>query len=212
MTRIVGISGSPRSGGNTSILLRTALEAARETGAETKHIELDDIVVKACEHCSRCFATGLCVQDDDLNNLVELMQSSHGIIFGSPTHYATVSGVMKNFMDRSGRFAHLAGKAGACFSVTRRSGVDLTLSHMMFFMLVKELIIPGGISWPVGYALNVGDIHSDTEAIDAAKQMGERVAILAKILRENPVPWSHEKRPKKIKSRFGDEWNWQTDY
>ncbi|UCE11802.1 MAG: hypothetical protein JSW61_07685, partial [Candidatus Thorarchaeota archaeon] len=100
----------------------------------------------------------------------------------------------------------LEGKVGCSLTVGRRSGLDLTISHMLFFMLVKEMIVPGGISWPMAYAMNVGDVRSDAEGLDVARQMGQRVAELAVTLAEKPVSWKDAQRPGDRKSRFGDEW------
>jgi hypothetical protein len=77
---------------------------------------------------------------------------------------------------------------------------------MLFFLLVKEMIVPGGVSWPIGRALNIGDIRSDLDAMDMARQMGSRVANLADILVKVPISWRDEPRPSDEKARFGDEW------
>ena len=82
----------------------------------------------------------------------------------------------------------------------------MALSQLLFFMLVKEMIVPGGVSWPIGFAMNVGDIRGDTEAMAMAQQMGRRVASLSDILAKIPVPWHYEPRPADEKVRFGDEW------
>ena len=205
-TRVMGISGSPRMSSNSSTLVEIALQAAEEAGAKTEFIELTDLDIGACEHCSECSKLGRCKLDDDLNKVADIMKVADAIIFGSPDHYASVSTTMKNLMDRTGRFLHLEGKIGAGIVVGRRSGMDLALTHIQFFMFVKEMIIPGSVNWPVGFALNPGDIRADTEAISMATQLGNRVATLASILVRNPVPWSHEPRPLDEKARFGDEW------
>lgn len=202
----MGICGSPRTSSNTSILVDTALQAAELAGAKTEFLELADLNIGACEHCSECSRLGKCKIDDDLNKIAKTMKAADGIIFGSPDHYASLATPMKNLLDRTGRFLHLEGKVGAGIVVGRRSGTDLALTHIQFFMLVKEMIVPGSVSWPVGFALNAGDIRADTEAIDMAAQIGTRVASLASILVHNPVPWAHEKRPNGQKVRFGDEW------
>jgi multimeric flavodoxin WrbA len=141
-----------------------------------------------------------------LNGVAERMALADGIIFGSPDHHATIATPMKNLMDRTGRFLHLEGKVSCGFVVGRRSGLDLSLASIMFFIFVKEMIMPGGVYWPIGFALNPGDIRGDTEAMAMASQMGRRVTQLASIIVENPVPWSHELRSPEEKARFGDEW------
>ncbi|MFW9799289.1 MAG: flavodoxin family protein [Candidatus Thorarchaeota archaeon] len=205
MARVLGISGSPRRGGNTSILTKTALTAARDIGAKTEFIELADMILSPCNHTTKCYELGRCEQDDDLNRIVDRMQLADAIVIGSPSYYGSVTTSMKNFMDRAGQFARLEGKVGCGLVVARKSGADLTLSQIIFFMLVKEMIVPGGLSWPVGMALNVGDIRSDTEAIVMAHQMGRRVATLADILNKTPVPWRSEASSSDGTAKFGDE-------
>lgn len=202
----MGISGSPRTSSNTSILIETALNAAEENGAVTEFVELANLNIEACEHCGDCSELGKCKKNDDLNHVAETMKVADGIIFGSPDHFASLASPMKNLMDRTGRFLHLEGKVGAGIIVGRRSGVDLGITHIHFYLLVKEMIVPGSVSWPIGFALNAGDIRADTEAIAMATQIGKRVAMLASILVHSPVPWSHEPRPVGQKVRFGDEW------
>lgn len=205
-TRILGISGSPRTSSNTAILVETALEAAEKIGAVTEFIDLSSLDIRVCEHCCECSQTGKCKLDDDLNKVAERMRVADGIIFGSPDHHASIAAPIKNMMDRIGRFMTLDGKIGVGLVVGRRSGTDIALSQLLFFMLVKEMIVPGGVSWPVGFALNAGDIRADTEALAMAKQMGERATELATTLVRNPVSWAHEPRPLGQKVRFGDEW------
>jgi multimeric flavodoxin WrbA len=146
------------------------------------------------------------VQEDDLNRVAETMLLADAIIFGSPDHHATITTPLKNLMDRTGRFLHLEGKVACGFVVARRSGADIALSSILFFMLVKEMIVPGGVHWPIGFALNAGDIRGDTEAMAMAEQMGTRIAQLASIIVKNPLPWATEPRPPGQKVRFGDEW------
>lgn len=205
-TRILGLSGSPRTSSNTAILVEIALEAAKKEDAIIDFIDLSFHKIQACEHCNECTQLGRCKIDDDLNKIAETMKSADGIIWGSPNHFASIATPMKNLMDRIGRFLKLEGKVACGIVVGRRSGLDIVLSQLLFFMLVKEMIVPGGVYWPIGFSLNAGDIRADTEAMAMAKQMGSRVAILATTLVRNPVSWAKEPRPVGQKVRFGDEW------
>ncbi|MFW9786590.1 MAG: flavodoxin family protein [Candidatus Thorarchaeota archaeon] len=205
-TRILGLSGSPRTSSNTAILVETALDAAEKAGAVIEFLDLSALDIRMCEHCSECSQTERCKLNDDLNKVADKMRVADGIIFGSPDHHASVAAPLKNVMDRTGRFMKLEGKVGASIVVGRRSGTDITMTQMLFFMLVKEMIVPGGVHWPIGFALNAGDIRADTEAIAMAKQMGTRITQLATNLVRNPVPWAHEPRPTGQKVRFGHEW------
>ena len=49
--KIVGISGSPRKGGNTEILIKEALKGAEEEGCDTEFISLAGKDIKHCLGC-----------------------------------------------------------------------------------------------------------------------------------------------------------------
>ncbi len=203
---VLGFSGSPRGGANTNILVQEALGAAKEVGAKIQLIDLSELNLRNCAQDWRCTELGECAQDDDLNSVVEELKQADGIIFGAPSYYATVPTLMKNFIDRVGRFVNLRGKVGGAISVARRSGSDTVLQELMFFMYVKEMIIPGVYMWPQGFALHPGDIRGDTEAIEAAKELGKRVAILGGRIKEKALPWMDDPIPNQLKPAFGDDW------
>ncbi|MCK4583031.1 NAD(P)H-dependent oxidoreductase, partial [Candidatus Bathyarchaeota archaeon] len=52
MVRIIGVQGSPRKSRNTEALLRHALAAAEEAGAETELVNLAELNVKPCIGCN----------------------------------------------------------------------------------------------------------------------------------------------------------------
>jgi multimeric flavodoxin WrbA len=62
---IIGVSGSPRIGGNTDIILQEALVAAKGEGAEVGLIHICDYRLEPCSACGACFGTKKCVIDDD---------------------------------------------------------------------------------------------------------------------------------------------------
>ena len=65
--KIVGIEGSPRTGGNTETLLGAVLEGARKAGAEGRIIKLWERDVRPCTGCGACRPTGNCVLEDDMD-------------------------------------------------------------------------------------------------------------------------------------------------
>ncbi len=205
MVFILGISGSPRSDGNTSMLVQKALDAAQDYGAEVKFVELGDKTIEYCDHSGKCYELGECVLEDDLNPIADDMRQAHGIVFGSPAYYSSIPSIMKSLLDRVGRFVNLRGKVGAPLVAGRRSGMTLVVSELIFFMYVKEMIIPGTPFWPIGFALHVGDVLGDTEAIRAAEYSGSRVAEIATLFEHTPASWSQDV-PGVIRPAFGDDW------
>ena len=104
MVKILGIVGSPRTQGNTYVMVNTALKSAKNAGAKVEMLELGDMKIETCVHGGECYELGSCVQEDDLNSIATAMHAADGIIFGSPAYQGAVPGLMKNMLDRVGRF------------------------------------------------------------------------------------------------------------
>lgn len=100
MGYVVGVVGSPRKGGNTEVLVKEALEAAREGGAETVLFHLAEMTVSPCQGCLVCKKEGRCVQQDDMQKIYEAFEKADGFVLGSPVYFATVSAQFKAMMDR----------------------------------------------------------------------------------------------------------------
>lgn len=98
--RIIGISGSPRKGGNTDLLLDEALKAARSKGAKTKKIILSELNFSPCMECENIRKDGVCILKDDLRMLYSEIENSDGIILASPIFFGSVSAQTKMMIDR----------------------------------------------------------------------------------------------------------------
>ncbi len=103
--RIVGVMSSPSRNGNTATLVREALKAAQNQGAEVEEIFLAEHDLRFCQGCFQCMATGKCPLPDNLETLKEKVFSADGIIMGSPTYGLEPNGIMKNFLDRIGMYS-----------------------------------------------------------------------------------------------------------
>ena len=97
---VVGIEGSPRKNGNTGKLLEAVLEGARTAGAESRTIKLWERDVRPCTGYATCRATGQCVLDDDMDEVVEAVQDATAVVLASPVYMWQVTATMKAFVDR----------------------------------------------------------------------------------------------------------------
>src|SRR6266511_2111586 len=102
--KIVGISGSLRSGSYTTLAVAPALKGANELNCETKLINLRDYQLVFCDG-----------KDDesqfpkDVFRLREEVKQAQGIILGTPEYHGGYSGVLKNALDLMG-FEEFEGK------------------------------------------------------------------------------------------------------
>ncbi len=101
--KILAVNGSPRGAkGNTARIIQPFLEGAREAGAETEVITLKGKEIKHCLGCFNCWTKtpGVCVHKDDMPELLEKIGEADVLVFGTPLYIFTVSGLMKDFLDR----------------------------------------------------------------------------------------------------------------
>ena len=97
---VLGLSGSPRIGGNTEQLLYEVLRGARESGAETRVIEVAELNISGCLHCAYCSRTGECKINDDMNLIYDALSSADRIVIASPLHFMSVTAQLKAAIDR----------------------------------------------------------------------------------------------------------------
>lgn len=188
MVKILGISGSPRKGGNTEILVNNALEAARGEGAETETFFLSGKKVEPCNACGAC-SSGTCVIDDDFMEVFNKMSEADGLIFASPSYFESMTPHMKALIDRSGSFngsAHgrtmFDGKIAGAMSVARRTGLANVWTQQLLFILSQKMIVPGIKSYANAVAEAKGTVVNDKEGMESSWDLGVAIAKLAKRL------------------------------
>ena len=108
--KILGIVAG-RHGGNSEILVKEALLAAQAKGAECKMINLFDYHIEHCTGCESCTMQmgevamdptkkykGCILKDkDDMDKIVNEMQTCNGVIVGVPTYDLTPSSLYLKF-------------------------------------------------------------------------------------------------------------------
>jgi len=99
---MLGISGSPRRGGNSELLLDSALAGGRAAGAEIDKIRLVDLAIAPIQEVEydRVGDDGLSVIDDDLRAVCREIQACDSLILASPIFFGSLSGQMKVMIDR----------------------------------------------------------------------------------------------------------------
>ena len=98
--KVLGISGSPRRGGNTDLLLDAVMRGAASKGAGVKTIILNDLEIAPCQHCDACLATGNCKVMDDMQMVYRELEEADRIVLASPLHFMGLTAQMKLMIDR----------------------------------------------------------------------------------------------------------------
>mgnify|MGYP003820737023 CR=1 FL=1 len=101
--KVLAINGSPRGKtGNTEILLEQFLKGCNEEGIEIETIYLKDKNIKHCSGCFTCWTKtpGKCIHKDDMEEFLIKISQADIMVYATPLYYFTVTGLMKDFMDR----------------------------------------------------------------------------------------------------------------
>jgi len=99
--RVLLVSGSPRTGGNTDAVLALCAEEFAAHGIATETARICDIDLHPCTGCEACRVTGTCIAfRDGMNELYPVIERSRGLVIASPTYNYTVTPEIKAFIDR----------------------------------------------------------------------------------------------------------------
>lgn len=98
--KVIGLIGSPRSGGNTERLVQQILAGAAERGADTRSYSLATMKIAGCQGCYACKTDGKCVQQDDMQTLYTEIDQADVVVFGTPLYMGQMTSQAKAFVDR----------------------------------------------------------------------------------------------------------------
>lgn len=183
--KVTAFNGSPRTDGNTFLMLKRALDALEREGVDTELVQLGGRKLRGCAACYGCFRNkdGRCSVDDGMNEFIAKMEESDGIIIGSPTYFADVTAEVKALIDRAGLVSLANGrmlrrKAGAAVVAVRRAGSVHVFDSINHFFLINEMIIPGSTYWNMGIGREKGEVEDDEEGMATMSALGENMAWL----------------------------------
>ena len=98
--KVLVISSSYRTKGNSARLAEEFAKGAAEAGNEVEFISLHDKKIGFCRGCLVCQKTKKCVISDDADMIREKMLHADVLVFATPVYYYGVSGQLKTLLDR----------------------------------------------------------------------------------------------------------------
>lgn len=100
--KIIAINGSPRGKQSTTYLMvEEFLQGAKQEKANCRHILLSELTIHPCTGCFTCWAKtpSRCIFQDDLQSID--LSNADLILYASPLYRDNITGILKNFLDRS---------------------------------------------------------------------------------------------------------------
>lgn len=101
MKNVLILSASARRGGNSDLLCDQFLAGARDAGHRAEKIFLRDKKINYCLGCGVCNATHVCVQKDDMKDLLDKLVNADVIVLATPVYFYTMNAQLKTLIDRT---------------------------------------------------------------------------------------------------------------
>lgn len=169
--KVLVVSSSPRSGGNSDILCDQFIKGVLEAGHFAEKISLRDKRVEYCLGCDDiCLESGHCAHNDDMAELLEKMIECDVLVLATPVYFCSMSSQLKTFIDRvSPRYEEIKGKefyfilTGAD---TKPSTFSMALEGLLAFMRCLPDAVEKGVICGFGVH-NKGEIEKSAAMQEA---------------------------------------------
>jgi len=103
--KVIAIVGTYRRGHIIDSAVDTLLDAASTGGAQTEKVLLLDKNIEFCKNCRCCTQQagnqrGECVQDDDMQQILDKIDTADTVVLACPVNFFSVTAIMKRFIER----------------------------------------------------------------------------------------------------------------
>lgn len=183
--KVILVNGSPKAKGCTYTALCEVAGALEKSGIETEIFHVGTEAIRGCMGCGGCKKLdGKCIYDDSVNAFIEKAKIADGFIFGSPVHYAAVSGMLTSFLDR----AFYAGKPnfeykpGAVVVSCRRGGASAAFDQLNKYFTISNMPVVSSQYWNQVHGTNPEEVKQDLEGMQTMRILGNNMAWLLKAI------------------------------
>ena len=161
--------------------LEDAFRLAEELGTDMQVLEVDilcDAAVTAnpanrCYHCKKI-----------LFSRILKAAKADGFIFGSPVHYAALSGALTSFMDRAfyGKGKIFRYKPAAGIVSARRGGTTAAFDQINKYFTISSMPVVSSKYWNMVHGTNPDEVRKDEEGMQVMRELGRNMAWLLKCI------------------------------
>lgn len=190
--KVLLVNGSPNEKGCTYTALGVVAGALQDQGIDTEIFWIGKKILGGCTACRSCSKTGICIIKDRVNDFLEVAAEADGFIFGTPVHYAGVSGSMTGFMDRV-FYANLLGsfnggidrftlKPGACVVSARRAGTTAAFDQINKYLTISQMPLVSSRYWNMVHGSSPDQVYEDLEGLQIMRILGKNMAWMLKLI------------------------------
>ena len=177
--KVLLVNGSPHKEGCTYTALSEIAMTLEKNGIDSEIFWIGNRPLGGCIACGSCRTKGTCVFDDTVNVFREKIASADGFVFGSPVHYASISGNLAGFMDRlfySTPKSMFRLKPAAAVLSARRAGTTASFDQLNKYFSISEMPIISSRYWNMVHGSTAEDVAKDAEGLWTMRVLAENMA------------------------------------
>ena len=203
--KVLLVNGGPHEKGCTYTALEEVAKTLQKNGIETEIIWLGVQPIAGCIGCNACLKTGKCFRNDIVNEFIEKSKTADGFVFGTPVHFASMSGALTSFMDRVfyGRGDLFKNKPACGVVSCRRGGATATFDELNKYFSISNMPIVTSQYWNQVHGNTPDEVRKDEEGMQIMRTLGNNMAWLLKcidVAKKNGVEYPQNESP--IKTNF----------
>ncbi len=182
--KVLLVNGSPHKNGTTNAALGVVAAELQKYGIETEIYWIGIEPIAGCIGCGSCFNTHKCFREDKVNQLAQRLEEFDGFVFGSPVHYAAMSGALSSFMDRLFYTSSIKmrGKPGAAVVSCRRGGASAAFDEINKYFTISSMPIVSSQYWNQIHGSNAEEALQDEEGVQTMRTLGSNMAYLIRCI------------------------------
>lgn len=188
--KVVAFNGSPRKNGNTQKALELFAEELQKHKIKTEIVQVGDKPIRGCLACYTCRKNQneRCAIEDEVNDWIQIMKNSDGIVLASPVYFSGITGTLKCFLDRAFLVSSVNGnlfrhKVGAALAVCRRAGGVSTYMQLLHYLTYSEIIVVTSNYWNEIFGLTPGEVIHDEEGKQIIRIVAKNMAWMLRVLK-----------------------------
>lgn len=178
--KVLLINGSPNEYGCTFTALSEVARTLQKYGIENELLYLGKKPIAGCIACNKCGESGMCVFQDQVNEVLDRLDTIDAIVAGSPVYYAGPAGQLTAFLDRLFYSAgdRMAGKLGASVVSCRRGGASAAFDRLNKYFTISNMPVVSSQYWNQVHGFTPEDVRRDGEGLQTMRTLGENMAWL----------------------------------
>ncbi len=181
--KVLMINGSPNEKGTTYRALKEIAITLEKNGVDSEIVNVGRENISGCLACRGCAKTGKCVKNDIVNEIIDKIESTDGLIVGSPVYYAGLNGTLKCLLDRV-FYARKAfdGKPAAAIAVARRAGTTATVDMINKYFMISNMPVVSSQYWNMVFGSSAEQAEQDGEGMQTMRTLANNIAWLIKCI------------------------------